>query len=66
MIGFRVHLSDGSATVIEADAYVVDDGGNLAVSGGGAEVLRCARSALCPTGCVRMAGFGVKWLGGPR
>jgi hypothetical protein len=41
MIGFRVTMSDGSATSVEADRYVVDESGNLRVSGGHADLLRC-------------------------
>lgn len=41
MIGFRVAMGDGSTTSVEADDYVVDDAGDLAVTGGGLPVLRC-------------------------
>ena len=41
MIGFRVTMSDGSSTSVEADDYAVDDAGDLLITGGGNAVLEC-------------------------
>lgn len=41
MIGFQVTMCDGSSMSVEADDYVVDDTGDLVVTGGGLPVLRC-------------------------
>jgi hypothetical protein len=41
MLGFRITMSDGTLRSIESDRYAVEDSGDLTVSGGTSELLRC-------------------------
>jgi hypothetical protein len=41
MLGFRITMSDGTVRSIESDRYAVEDSGDLTVSGGASELLRC-------------------------
>lgn len=41
MLGFRITMSDGTTNSIESDRYAVDESGDLVVSGGTSELMRC-------------------------
>src|SRR5262245_31703947 len=41
MLGFRITKIDGTTSTIESDGYTVEDSGDLVISGGASELLRC-------------------------
>jgi hypothetical protein len=41
MLGFRITMSDGTMRSVESDRYAVEDSGDLTLSGGASELLRC-------------------------